>query len=200
MGEAMRIVIMMLAGGVLLVVCVTAGLFAASLALSSEEKVRREQLRRMENSHVVKGTFTDRRMTGGENGLLRRYAYAISYEDDSRPHCALIGISTEIELPFQIGDSIELRVADKPLIDAEPAAENPSRAAEGKLPPEIGFRSWMGKAVDERGRLMLEMDYQAMKENVLRKSEQLRKASFALLFASGIAVICGYSWLRTYFR
>ena len=47
MGEAMRIVIMMLAGGVLLVICVTAGLFAASLALSSEEKVRREQLRRM---------------------------------------------------------------------------------------------------------------------------------------------------------
>ena len=206
MGEAFRIVVMLLAGGVLLVLLVAGGLLGGALALLHEEKARRKQLQRMEDSHVVKGTFTDQRMTGGvptddaaENSQLRHYAFAVSYDDAEEHRCALIGITTEQVLPFKIGDSVELRIASAPLLTPESVTDDPLRGAEGRLPAKISFRRWMGRSVDERGRLMLEMDYQAMKEESLRRFERLRAGGYALLSASVISLILGITWLRSFF-
>ena len=207
MVEALSTIALLLAGSVLLVLVTAGGLFGGAIALLAEEKAHRKQLEQIEDSHVVRGIFSDQRLVGGispsdaeTHDVRRHYAYAISYEDAEQKHCALIGITTDQVLPFQIGDSVELRIASAPLLSPEPETDDLLRGTEGRLPAKISFRRWMGRSVDERGRLMLEMDYQAMKEEFSRRFERLKAGRYALLAASAVTLILGAYWLRSFVR
>ena len=112
-------------------------------------------------------------------GTQYHHKYAFLYEDDNHvTRRAFLGISATTTLPYQIGETVPLRVFRQPVLRPEADAFDPARGADGRLPGLIAFRRWLGRPVDETGTVMREEDFVPLSRELDELRHSVQNASY----------------------
>ena len=158
----------------------------AVVAHLSERKQRRLLQIKTMDSICVNGRIADAEIVTLHlpEGTQYHHKYAFLYEDDNHvTRRAFLGISATTTLPYQIGETVPLRVFRQPVVRPEADAFDPARGADGRLPGLIAFRRWLGRPVDETGTVMREEDFVPLS----RELDELRELDRKRVWFWGIA-------------
>lgn len=154
----------------------------------------------MKSAAPVVGQIMDCRQLHGSgnissNGKVKSYRkddYAFLYEfsvaypcSDGMQHIAFFGLRCKTPLPYQITDSVSLRVFSQPLQPIPHWVMDDNRAIDGYLPQTVYHNAWQGVPVDETSTLMLQVDHEKLERRFRRK----RRVAFVFLMICMVLLI-----------
>lgn len=195
MGVMAFVMIMLIIGVIVLIASVV-------ILLVSWSKYKKNYAleQRMKSATPAVGTIMDCRQLHGSGkvspmGKVKNYqsnAYAFLYEfsvaypcSDGMQHIAFFGLRCKTPLPFQIADSVSVRMFPQPLQPIPQWVMDENRAVEGYLPKTVYYNAWQGVPVDETATVMLEADY----ENLQKRFRRKRRVAFVFLMICMVLLI-----------
>ncbi len=176
--------------------------FVTWLIARSKYRKYRALEQQMQSATPVVGQIMDCRQLHGsgnakQNGKVKSYqsnAYPFLYEfavaypcSDGMQHISYFGLRCKTPLPYQIADSVSMRMFPQPLQPIPQWVLDETRAVDGYLPQTIYHNVWQGVPVDETATVMLDADYQ----NLTKRFRRKRRIAFVFrAFGMLLLILC----------